>query len=73
MKSLYDKDLPHIQDPMGISGYIKACKSDAKRREAHTKLSTGYTRANKAYENRDNLDTAFYWWDMFFGGQFPAR
>ena len=74
MKFLYDNDLPSIQDPMGISGYIKACSSDAKRTDALSKLSTGYARAVKAYDAKNtDVDTAFYYWNLFFGNKFPAR
>lgn len=74
VKFLYDNDLPSIQDPMGISGLIRACKTTAKKNIALSKLATGYTRAIKAYDARNtNADTSFYWWKMFFNGQFPSR
>jgi len=74
IKYLYDNDLPSIQDPMGISGYVRACSTDAKKAEALSKLSTAYSRACKAYEERnDNIDQSFYWWDLFFNYKFPAR
>lgn len=74
MKVLYDNDLANIQDPMGISGYVKACSSDAKREEALSKLRTGHTRAENAFEKREsNVDDAFFWWDRFYNGKFPAR
>jgi hypothetical protein len=74
MKMLYDKNLASIQDPMGISGYISACATQAKRDDALSKLLTGHVRAEKAYEERDkDLDKAFHWWNMFFNNEFPAR
>lgn len=74
MKILYDDDLPSIQDPMGISGYVKACSTDVKRVVALSKVKTGYTRAEKAVENRDsNIDNAFYWWNLFYSDKFPSR
>lgn len=74
MKYLSENDLPRIQDPMGISGYINPCASEAKREDALSKVHTGATRAEKANEQRDkNLDLCFEWWDKFFGGKFPAR
>ena len=74
MKMLYDNDLASIQDPMGISGYVKACSTDAKKTEALSKLKTGYTRAEKATEQRENnLDDCFYWWNLFFNDKFPSR
>ncbi len=74
MKKLYDNNLADIQDPMGISGYVKACSSDAKLDVALSKLSTGYSRADKAYDQRNgDIDKAFEWWDKFFSDKFPSR
>jgi len=74
IKFLYEKDLPSIQDPMGISGFIRACKTEAKKNIALSKLATSYSRVMKAFNERDgNIDNAFYWWNMFFNGKFPAR
>ena len=73
MKWLSDLGLANIQDPMGISGYVPPCATEAKKEDALSKLATGLSRAEKAYDNRDNPDKAFYWWDMFFANQFPAR
>jgi hypothetical protein len=74
MKILYDNNLPSVQDPMGISGYVKACPTDAKRDDALSKVKTGYNRVLKAYEKRDsNLDDCFYWWDLFYNDKFPSR
>jgi len=74
MKWLYDNELPNIQDPMGISGYVKASSTDAKRADALSKLKTGHTRAENAYEKREsNLDDCFYWWNLFYNNEFPSR
>ena len=74
MKMLYDNGLASIQDPMGISGYVKACSTDAKKTDALSKLSTGYTRAEKACEKREsNLDDCFYWWNLFYNNEFSSR
>lgn len=74
IKHLYDNDLPSINDPMGISGYIAACSTDAKRTDALSRIKTAYTRADKAYDNRtSNLDDCFYWWNLFFNNEFPSR
>jgi hypothetical protein len=73
-KKLFDNDLASIQDPMGISGYVEACSSDAKMEDALSKLDTGFTRADKAYDQRDkDIDKAFDWWDKFFNNKFPSR
>jgi hypothetical protein len=74
LKLLSDVELANIQDPMGISGYVRACASEVKKQDALSKLATGVSRAEKAYEQRENdLDKCFYWWDMFFNGKFPSR
>jgi len=73
MRMLYDNNLSSIQDPMGISGLVPACRSDAKKEIALSRLSTGMTRAEKAYDNRESFDNAFYWWNLFFNDRFPSR
>lgn len=73
MKMLNDNQLASIQDPMGISGPVPACKTEAKKLDALSKLSTGARRANSAYEKRDIADDAFYWWNLFFNNEFPSR
>ena len=73
-KLLYDNNLPSIQDPIGISGYIVACNSDSKRTEALSKLASAHSCAEKAYAKRDiDLDDCFYWWNLFFNYEFPNR
>jgi hypothetical protein len=71
---LDDNNLPAVQDPMGIAGYIMPCSTDAKFLEASSKISTARTRADKARETEDagKIADTFYWWDMFFNGQFPG-
>lgn len=74
MKHLYEIQLASIIDPMGISGYVSACISDTKKEDALSKLTTGLTRAEKAYEQRENeLDKSFYWWNLFYNDKFPSR
>lgn len=74
IKLLNDNQLASIRDPMGISGSISPCSSDVKKQDALSKLSTGLTRAEKAVEMREsNLDTCFYWWNMFYDGRFASR
>lgn len=66
--------LASIQDPMGISGLVKACISETKKTEAISKLSTARSRAEKACVYREsNLDNSFYWWNMFYNDNFPKR
>ena len=67
-------DLARIQDPMGISGYISPCKSDAALERAQSKVSTALSRATKAYsaEQRGDIKEAFDWWNKLFGDKFPS-
>ena len=73
MKLLNDNQLASIQDPMGISGYVRACKTDAKKADALSKVNTGASRALRARDNYDKVDEAFYWWNLFFNDKFPSR
>lgn len=71
---LDDNSLPSVRDPMGVSGLIGACKSSSKRETALSKIATARSRTEKAYAERDkNIDDCFYWWNLFFGGEFPSR
>lgn len=74
MRRLNEIQLASIKDPMGISGYISACSTDAKKQIALSKVSSDLARAEKAYEQKDkNLDKCFEWWNLFFNYQFPSR
>jgi hypothetical protein len=71
---LHEIELASIIDPMGISGYVYATQTDVKKEDALSKVQTALSRAEKALSNREkNVEHAFYWWDMFFDGKFPAR
>ncbi|RYZ88649.1 MAG: nucleotidyltransferase [Proteobacteria bacterium] len=73
LQRLLDQSLPDLDDPMGISGKIKPCKSNANRDETLSKLITASSRAIKAYsaKERGDISEAFHWWDLFFGDKFP--
>jgi hypothetical protein len=74
LKLLHDNQLPRLQDPMGFSGYVWPCKTEARRRNALSKLATGYGRAVNACTCRiARPDLAFEWWQKFFSYEFPAR
>jgi hypothetical protein len=74
LKRLSDNQLSAMQDPMGVSGYIYPCVSDAMKRETLSRIGTALSRAEKACEaeDRGNIEDAFYWWDLLFDGAFPA-
>jgi hypothetical protein len=74
IKYLLDNELPAVIDPTGISGYIYPCKTETKKTDALSKLNTALSRAEKARdaEGNNNIKDAFYWWNMFFNGNFPS-
>lgn len=74
LKRLDDCGLAAIQDPKGVSGYVHACSSVAKKKDALSKLSTARIRAEKALDAEIAEDTklAFDWWDKVFSGNFPS-
>lgn len=74
LRSLWDNQLANMQDPMGISGYIPACKTEPFRADALSKLLTAVVRAEKAREAADkgNIKDAFDWWRMLYNDQFPT-
>lgn len=73
-RELSDKSLAHMQDPKGVSGYIEACSTQAKRDEALSKISTSLKRVEKAIdaEHRDEVQTSFGYWQLIFNGEFPT-
>jgi hypothetical protein len=74
LRQLWDGQLAAMQDPMGVSGYISACKSEALRVDALSKLGTAVTRAAKAREAaaQGNIADAFYWWRLLYNDAFPT-
>ena len=74
LKMLWDKQLAAIQDPVGISGHIYPCSTDAKKSDALSKLETALGRAKKARdaEESENVRDAFHWWNLVFAEKFPA-
>lgn len=73
-KFLDENSLPSIQDPMGISGLIRACKTDIKKAGALSKISTAASRSKKAYEAKDkDLNDTFYYYNLLFNDRFPSR
>lgn len=66
--------LAAMQDPKGISGYVSACATEAKKTDALSKLATAKTRAEKAREaeRAGSTSEAFDWWDKLFASNFPS-
>ncbi|MGZ8873835.1 MAG: SMODS domain-containing nucleotidyltransferase [Halobacteriota archaeon] len=71
---LRDIGLANMQDPMGISGYIPACKTQTFYDDAISKLKTAATRAEQAREaaSNGNVSKAFDWWRLLYNDQFPT-
>jgi hypothetical protein len=72
--SLQRSQLASMNDPTGSTGRINACSSDANLRDALSKLDSAVTRATKALasDTAGKTTDAFEWWDLVFGGTFPA-
>lgn len=73
-RNLDSCNLASIQDPKNVSGYVYACSSEARRKDALSKLRTAKIRAQKARneEKAGNTREAFAWWDKVFAGKFPS-
>jgi hypothetical protein len=71
---LRDCKLASMQDPMGVSGYISACKSQALLDDANSKLDTAAKRAEKAREatGKGDILNAFAWWSLLYNNEFPS-
>lgn len=74
LAELCGHELAMMRDPMGFSGYIAACKTEAMRQDALSKLNTAAVRADKAVAARLNghVDDAFEWWRLLYGSNFPT-
>jgi hypothetical protein len=73
-RKLENIELSAIRDPMGVSGLVPACSSQAFLDSAFSKLQTARIRADKARnaENDGRIKDAFYWWDLVFDGNFVS-
>lgn len=73
-RELIDISLVSMNNPSGISGSIRPCKSETDKKEALSKLSTALRRAGNARDAEDREDTkdAFYWWGLVFNDKFPS-
>lgn len=71
---LRDSALASMQDPMGVSGLIPACKTEAFKTDALSKLGTAATRAEKAVDaaSKGDISGAFEWWRLLYDNQFPS-
>jgi len=67
--------LAAMKDPKTVAGQFDACLIPRDREEAVSKLRRGANRARKAIEayHKEEMDEVFYYLDLLFGGNFPAR
>ncbi|NWF36662.1 nucleotidyltransferase [Mariprofundus sp. KV] len=74
LKMLLDSELAMMQDPMGRSGYIVPCKTEAMKQDALSKLQIAVSRAEKALaaDSATKTSDAFYWWRLLYNDQFPT-
>jgi len=73
-KFLSEKNLPAIEDPMGISGTILPCRIESHRQRSIGKLKSALVWASKANiaEKSDNTKLAINYWRLLYKGKFPA-
>ncbi len=74
LNNLFSSGLASMQDPMEISGLVPACKTDAFKDDALSKLETALSRATKALESAKagNIADAFSWWRLLYDDNFPS-
>lgn len=72
--NLNQNNLANMQDPTGVGGYIHACKTEAFKVVALSKLNTAVSRAKKARleETKGEIISAFYWWNELYQEKFPS-
>lgn len=75
LEKLNGHQLAGMNDPSGATGRIYACSTDAKKTDALSKLNTAAVRARNALNARNSgdPDTAFYFLNQLFNGNFPSR
>jgi hypothetical protein len=74
LKQLLRDGLADMRDPLGVSGYISACNSTARREDALSKLATASSRAEKAYDAAlgGDISLAFSYWRLLYNDKFPT-
>jgi len=74
LRKMADSGLAKMHDPMGFSGYISPCNTEAQKHQAISKLETAATRAGKAFASvsEGDIRSAFEWWDILYNYNFPS-
>lgn len=62
-----------LQDPLGVSGYLRAAATDSKRETLCATVASSAERARRAIEAEDDGDLAeaYRLWSLVFNGGFP--
>lgn len=70
---LADRECQPLEDPMGVSGWIPAANTEAKRQQVQNAAYSSAVRTYKACEaeDRGNSGEAYRLWDLVFNGYFP--
>lgn len=71
--TLVQRNCAALQDPLGISGWVKAANSDAKRAAVQSAVAFGADHVRRALAAEQAGDTreAIRQWDLVFNGRFP--
>jgi hypothetical protein len=74
LEMLRDCELPNMQDPTSMAGYIYPCKTEALKQDALSKLRIAASRAEKARNStlNHNIKEAFDWWRLLYNDKFPT-
>jgi hypothetical protein len=74
LRDLWQHQLARIQDPMRFSGYISACKTEARRQDALSKLERAVARTEQARQAtvKGDIASAFDWWRLVYDNAFPT-
>lgn len=75
MALLYQRECRGLQDPLGISGIVKAANTEAKRQQAVASLRQCAEHARQAvgFDDYGYMPSAYQQWDFVFNGQFPKQ
>jgi hypothetical protein len=71
---LYTRKCCAIQDPLGISGNVKAAHTQAKLQAAYDHVATALDKANRALEaeRAGKQQDSRYYWNLVYNDNFPA-
>src|SRR5262249_2483936 len=75
LRELLRRECSALNDPVGISGRISACPTDAKREQAVRTVAEAAFHADQALaaEAAENFQEAWRQWNSVFNGNFPRE